>query len=141
MLKKFNEFTAGPDTSSPNIQVIKTNETDVDSSITETGKPVKYEVKILEDGNVIDHAALPDKEAAIKVQNLIDEIMNEKYSPRKVNEEIKYKIGDIVRMFDDEPSLTITKVHEWPDKGNTYDLKSDDGKIDRGNISWNKIKN
>ncbi len=50
-----------------------------------------------------------------------------------------YKHGDKIKMFDNEPELEITEVHEWPDKPPTYDLKSADGKINRKNISVNKF--
>lgn len=59
--------------------------------------------------------------------------MEKKLSKQKYNE------GDKVWMFPEEPSLTITKVYNWPDKNPTYDMKSEDGKIDRGNIPQEKI--
>lgn len=49
------------------------------------------------------------------------------------------KVGGMIQMFKDEPKLKITKVHEWGDKGNTYDLESSDGKIKRNNISGTKF--
>lgn len=52
----------------------------------------------------------------------------------------KYKVGDKVMMFNDEPELTITKVIEWPDKNATYNLENKKAKISRNNIPENKIK-
>ncbi len=49
------------------------------------------------------------------------------------------KVGDKVKMFKDEPFLIIKKVNEFADKGNTYSLASEDGKIKRNNISHTKI--
>ena len=51
-----------------------------------------------------------------------------------------YVVGDKVKMFKDEPILTITKVNHWSDKKNTYNLKSNDNTINRQNISETKIK-
>lgn len=50
-----------------------------------------------------------------------------------------YNVGDKVKMFEDEPELTVTEVNTWSDKHPTYDLKSDDGSINRKNISQTKI--
>ena len=49
------------------------------------------------------------------------------------------KVGDKVKIFKDEPFLIIKKVNEFADKGNTYSLASEDGKIKRNNISHTKI--
>lgn len=49
------------------------------------------------------------------------------------------KVGDKVKMFEDEPNMVVTKINEWADKGNTYDLESEDGSIKRQNISYTKI--
>jgi hypothetical protein len=51
----------------------------------------------------------------------------------------KFKVGDYVSMFKDEPSLEVIGVNEFSDKKATYDLKSKDGKIDRRNISELKL--
>lgn len=51
----------------------------------------------------------------------------------------RYKKGDKVIMFEDEPFLLITEVNEWSDKTPTYDLESKDGTIKRGNISETKL--
>jgi outer membrane murein-binding lipoprotein Lpp len=53
--------------------------------------------------------------------------------------EPKFKVGDYVSMFKDESNLEVVKVYEWSDKKATYDLKSKDGKINRGNISETKL--
>jgi len=53
--------------------------------------------------------------------------------------EPKFKVGDYVSMFKDEPNLEVVKVYEFSDKKATYDLKSKDGKINRGNISETKL--
>jgi len=50
-----------------------------------------------------------------------------------------YVVGDKVKMFKDEPILTITKVNHFSDKKNTYNLKSNDNTINRKNISETKI--
>lgn len=52
----------------------------------------------------------------------------------------QFSVGNKVSMFPEEPILTITKINEWPDKDNTYDLGTQDGKIDRKNIPGDKIK-
>lgn len=51
----------------------------------------------------------------------------------------RFKEGDKVQMFDEEPVLTITEVIEWSDKSPTYNLSSANGVIDRRNISETKI--
>lgn len=51
----------------------------------------------------------------------------------------KYKVGQLVKMFNDEPPLKIVALNDFGDKI-TYDLKSNDKKIDRRNILETKIK-
>lgn len=47
--------------------------------------------------------------------------------------------GDKVRMFDDEPKLTVVGITEWSDKKPSYNLRSEDGTINRKNISETKL--
>lgn len=57
-----------------------------------------------------------------------------------MSKNVKFKVGQKVKMFDNEPELKVTDINKWSDKPNTYDLESADGKIKRNNISGSKIK-
>lgn len=53
--------------------------------------------------------------------------------------EPKFKEGEKVSMFPDEPELKVVKVNTWEDKSPTYDLVSENGEIERNNIPENKL--
>jgi hypothetical protein len=92
--------------------------------------------------------------AVAKINSIIDDLKSKleaekpkEKAPKKEKKakadkkefEPKFKVGDYVSMFKDEPNLEVVKVYEFSDKKATYDLKSKDGKIDRGNISETKL--
>lgn len=100
------------------------------------------------DGNIVGKVQYNDHYKTYQV--VIDGVTYEEFKTEKEaienlknagfgKAETKYKKGDSVMMFEDEPALIITKVYEWSDKGNTYDLASEDSKIKRGNISHTKL--
>lgn len=64
-------------------------------------------------------------------------VVNKKVAKKVVK--AKFKVGDYVSMFEDEPALKVIEVYESYDMSARYDLKSDDGKIDRGNILETKL--
>lgn len=88
-----------------------------------------YEIVKVDGKNVVG-----DKVTSVDVNTMDLEKGRLKPEPKP-----KFKVGDMVSMFSDEPSLEVVEVYEWSDKKATYDLKSKDGKIERGNISELKL--